>query len=113
MTLKREGKPWMVSPLPCPWCGKPPMVFPLDPKKDGNAWATVSCVNLDWDTRAGNFADKHLHGTAHGMHRHARKKLTDDDRAAIAASTGALHVIAKQYDVSSSVVKILRRGAST
>lgn len=32
-------------PLPCPFCGKLPMVGPSNPELDGNAWAFVECVN--------------------------------------------------------------------
>lgn len=31
--------------LPCPWCGKIPRVFPVNPHIHGNAWAVVRCVN--------------------------------------------------------------------
>jgi hypothetical protein len=33
------------SPLPCPFCGSSPEVFPDDPNKEGAAWARVACVN--------------------------------------------------------------------
>ncbi len=36
-----------MTPLPCPFCGEMPTIYPLDPKKDGNAWGSVRCVNAD------------------------------------------------------------------
>jgi hypothetical protein len=35
----------MIEPLPCPFCGKAPCVFPIDPTVEGNAWGMVQCVN--------------------------------------------------------------------
>lgn len=34
-----------MAPLPCPFCGKPPKVFPKHPEREGNAWGSVQCVN--------------------------------------------------------------------
>lgn len=31
-------------PLPCPFCGEPPLVGPT-PDEQGNAWGYVKCVN--------------------------------------------------------------------
>lgn len=45
---QKEGIRQMSSaPLPCPFCGWPPAVLPLRPKKEGNAWGAVECVNDD------------------------------------------------------------------
>lgn len=33
------------SPLPCPFCGKQPIVLPADPKTEGNAWGRIECQN--------------------------------------------------------------------
>lgn len=35
----------MASPLPCPFCGEIPEVYPKNPAEEGNAWGEVSCVN--------------------------------------------------------------------
>ncbi len=35
---------------PCPFCGKQPTVFPIDPKREGNAWGAVGCINEDCPT---------------------------------------------------------------
>lgn len=35
----------MVKPLPCPFCGAEPELFPKDPKREGNAFGEVRCVN--------------------------------------------------------------------
>lgn len=34
-----------MKPLPCPFCGKMPKVYPRDPEHDGNAWGEVVCFN--------------------------------------------------------------------
>lgn len=31
----------------CPFCGAKPKVYPLNSKKDGNAWGAVTCINAD------------------------------------------------------------------
>lgn len=31
--------------LPCPFCGRPPLVHPVDPARDGDAWTTIACGN--------------------------------------------------------------------
>lgn len=36
-----------ITPLPCPFCGKLPALFPENPKKEGNAWGAVGCTNDD------------------------------------------------------------------
>ena len=39
------------TPLPCPFCGSDPRVFPqVDPERAGNAWGAVACVNPDCPT---------------------------------------------------------------
>lgn len=40
----RQWKP-KLTPLPCPFCGKKPKVFPIDPSKAGHAWGCVACSN--------------------------------------------------------------------
>lgn len=32
-------------PLPCPFCSHEPVVLPLDPEREGNAWGAVACTN--------------------------------------------------------------------
>lgn len=34
-------------PLPCPFCGVTPGVYPTRPDLEGNAWGEVQCVNDD------------------------------------------------------------------
>ena len=34
----------------CPFCGKEPELFPKNPKREGNAWGAVSCVNTKCST---------------------------------------------------------------
>lgn len=33
-----------LKPLPCPFCGKTPIVEPTDPEHEGNAWGAVLCT---------------------------------------------------------------------
>jgi len=33
------------SPLPCPFCGVVPKVFPVGPRTEGDAWGAVRCLN--------------------------------------------------------------------
>ena len=44
---KEDYKQWKskLIPLPCPLCGKWPMVGPKDPKKEGDAYGYVRCTN--------------------------------------------------------------------
>lgn len=32
-------------PKPCPFCGHPPITGPADPKREGDAFGYVKCVN--------------------------------------------------------------------
>ena len=41
----------VITPLPCPFCGKPPRVFPEDSTVDGNAWGSVECKNPECHVR--------------------------------------------------------------
>ena len=34
-----------LTPLPCPFCGKAPKIFPSQPLFEGNAWGAVQCMN--------------------------------------------------------------------
>lgn len=34
-----------MMPLPCPFCGKLPEVYPKDPSREGNAFGQVRCEN--------------------------------------------------------------------
>jgi hypothetical protein len=53
MSIQTEIKPpadslqGMVSPLPCPFCGAPPIVGPGCVEREGNAWGYVACQNPD------------------------------------------------------------------
>ena len=31
--------------LPCPFCGKPPLVLPRDPASEGDSWTRITCDN--------------------------------------------------------------------
>ena len=34
-----------LTPLPCPFCGKRPKVYPIDPSIEGDAFGQVRCQN--------------------------------------------------------------------
>jgi len=34
-----------IALLGCPFCGKAPWVFPIDPKAEGDAWTQIRCFN--------------------------------------------------------------------
>lgn len=34
-----------LKPLPCPFCGKAPIVEPAEPEREGDAWGSVICNN--------------------------------------------------------------------
>ena len=34
-----------MTPLPCPFCGKIPVVRPVKPNVEGNTWGEVKCIN--------------------------------------------------------------------
>jgi len=36
---------YKINPLPCPFCGGLPKVYPKYPETEGNAWAMVECDN--------------------------------------------------------------------
>jgi hypothetical protein len=38
------------KPLPCPFCGDEPELYPTDPKREGNAWGEVRCMNPECPT---------------------------------------------------------------
>lgn len=33
------------KPLPCPFCGAEPVIRPINPEREGNAWGAVECLN--------------------------------------------------------------------
>ena len=43
---KLKRKILMTKPLPCPFCGKKPKVFPLPNHSGGNCWGQVCCENI-------------------------------------------------------------------
>ena len=34
-----------IKPLPCPFCGKKPGVFPQNPEEEGTCWGEVRCIS--------------------------------------------------------------------
>jgi hypothetical protein len=42
---RKEISSWIASAdvNPCPFCGKPPVFHPLEPEREGNAWASIRC----------------------------------------------------------------------
>jgi hypothetical protein len=43
--MKTKQETPKLSPLPCPFCGEQPRLFPVNSKIEGNAWGEVACVN--------------------------------------------------------------------
>jgi hypothetical protein len=39
--------PRVLTPLPCPFCGESPVVWPKDDLTQGKGWATVTCRNSE------------------------------------------------------------------
>lgn len=72
--------------------------------------------NLRWDTRAGNIADKHRHGTMIGRKagiRHHNARLNDDDIRCIRAEPffpGVNHMLAKAFGVGWKHISAIRNG---
>ncbi len=67
-------------------------------------------INLRWDTRAGNFADKIAHGTATIGERHGRRKLSAEDVAAIRSSEGTLRTIGERFGVGQMQIHRIKTG---
>lgn len=67
-------------------------------------------ANLRWDTRSGNHADKHVHGTACVGERHGRRKLSAADVAAIRAATGTLSAIGERFGVGPMQIHRIKSG---
>jgi hypothetical protein len=67
-------------------------------------------VNLRWDTRVGNFADRVRHGTAWLGSKHKQAKLVEDQVLAIRQSKATGAAIAAQYGISLSHARRLKRG---
>lgn len=65
-------------------------------------------LNLRWDTRSGNEADKRLHGTDMRGKTHPQAKLTEADVLAIRGDARSLHSIAKHYLVSHAAIGFIK-----
>ena len=76
--------------------------------KDGNA-SNNRLNNLRWDTPASNSADARLHGTQVKGETHGMTKLSEDAVRAIRASSGSAVEIGKQFGVSDSAVRLIRK----
>ncbi|WAJ27560.1 HNH endonuclease [Antarcticirhabdus aurantiaca] len=79
----------------------------------------LGCVNpghLSWKTRAGNFADKLIHGTDNRGERHLQAKLTEADvleiRKAAASGGQSQREISERYGVSQAAVSDIIRNRS-
>ena len=65
-------------------------------------------VNLRYDTRAGNFADKVAHGTDNRGEKHPLRKLSEKEVRAIRCATGRSDDIGAEYGVSRSTVNAVQ-----
>ena len=69
-------------------------------------------LNLRWDTRPKNCADKKLHGTYQCGEQIPSSKLTEDDIRAIRADSRLHRIVAKDYGVTPSNISCIRRRES-
>ncbi len=79
---------------------------------DGNK-SNNSLLNLRWDTRAGNHADKKTHGTSQVGERHGRAKLTNLQVLQIRkllAEGATLNVVSQMFGVCLSTISHIRTG---
>ncbi len=67
-------------------------------------------MNLRWDTRKGNLADKHKHGTAQVGVRHPMAKLDEEQVLSIIRATGTQKAIGAEFGVSQSTVHAIKAG---
>jgi hypothetical protein len=68
-------------------------------------------LNLAWGTSAENDEDRRAHGTLPQGEAHANAKLSELDVKLIRASYGTQASIAKKYNVSQSLVSMIKSGA--
>lgn len=94
------GKPGRASRFMC-------ILSHGDPKGDANEHAhscgNRACFNpnhLRWDNKAGNAADRALHGTENRGERHGKAKLTESDVHSIRSDKRILRLIAAEYGVA-------------
>lgn len=87
--------------------GPPPTERHEVAHRDGNR-SNNSPGNLRWDTRKGNFDDKVLHGTHNRGERHPHSRLSNDDVAAIRASSLSNSSLATQFGVSAEHIQRVR-----
>lgn len=69
--------------------------------------------NLRWDTRKGNLADRHIHGTSFVGERNPRSKLSEKDVIAIKKRLGEGEAgikIASDFGVSNGLVGHIKHG---
>ena len=71
-----------------------------------------SLVNLRWDTKKNNHADKKLHGTWQAGEKNSNSKLTENQVLVIKYSKKQLKELAKKYKVSVGCIEKIRYGCS-
>lgn len=79
---------------------------------NNGVWADCRLVNLRWDTRKSNHADKLKHGTHNGGTRHYRALFTPEQARQIRAMAGSHAAIAKKLGVSTTCVQKIKSGKS-
>ncbi len=75
-------------------------------------WHDCRLVNLRWDTRKNNHADKRVHGKHNGGVRHYRAKFTAGQVAEIRAAHGSYAKLAQRYGVSVTCIGKIKSGKS-
>lgn len=43
--MSKWQRPPRAPLLPCPFCGAEPLVGPVNPERDGDAWTSITCAN--------------------------------------------------------------------
>ncbi len=74
-----------------------------DGNKNNNA-----LLNLRWDTKAANQADRKLHGTSGHGEANSYSKLTENDVIAIRSDTRSQREIANSYGVSQTCISFIK-----
>lgn len=76
---------------------------------DGNRHNCM-LVNLRWDTRVGNHADKKQHGTHQAGSKHPLSRLTEEQAAICKTSREPIKALAERFGVSIGCVSKVRYG---
>lgn len=112
--INHQGKTKIVSRLVCELVNGPPPTEKYDAAHScgKGKYGCVTPAHIRWDTRAGNFADKLIHGTHHRGERHGMSKLKAADVIEIRRLKGRLtqREIAEKFGVNRVTVSDIWTG---